>query len=160
MSFKSQPPFSYRTEALVSLISPYLCSLSRLHIPRASHEYFPAPAPFFKGPRWRRSRCSGSDRSRASRSESRWTQPRSGGGGAGKGEHPKTLGKTFFLLTWRKNTARASAGMIWAREKPWTLAGTRRLVLNTFTGEGRLKEQNQRAKETSHCQLPVQCTWV
>lgn len=70
----------------------------------------------------------------------------------------KRLARLFFLPTWCKKTARASAGMSWALGKLWTLAGTRWLVLNTFTGEGRLKEQNQRAKQTSHCRLPVQRT--
>lgn len=86
-----------------------------------------------------------------------WSQPCSGGGGWGRDEHLKTLGKDLGLLpAWCKNTA----GLTQAVAKPWTLAGIRWLGLETFTGEGQLKEQNQHAKQTSHCQLPVQGTWA
>lgn len=73
-----------------------------------------------------------------------------------KSNIPKSPARFFFA----KNTARASAGLSWAEEKPWTLAGIRWVVWSTFTGERRLKEQNPRAEQTSHCPLPVQGTWV
>lgn len=88
--------------------------------------------------------------------ESCWTQPCPGGGGcSGKEQHPKTLSKTFFFQKYC-----TSAGLSWAEEKPWTLSGIRWVVWSTFTGERRLKEQNPRAEQTSHCPLPVQGTWV
>lgn len=159
MSFKSQPcsPAGWK---LLFLSSPHAfvpCLAPVSH----EHPQTPAPAPSFRGACWWRSRCSGSDQSRTSHLESGWNHPALGEEAlAFKDEHPQMLGKTFFLLTWCKNTALASGGRSWAVEKPWTLGGIRWLLLNTFTGEGRLKEQNQCAKQTSHCQLPVRCTWA
>lgn len=151
MGFKSQPPFSHRVKALVPVISLCLCSLS---VPWTSHEYLLASSPFSKvlsgeGLRLKQ----GIVLRELLKPALLW------GGACGKEEHPKTLGKTP-LLTWCKNTACASAGLTRAVGKPWALAGIRWLVLNTFTGEWWLKEQNQRAKQTSHCQLPVQWTWA
>lgn len=58
---------------------------------------------------------------------------------------PKPLVRLFFFLpTWCKNTARASAGTTWAWEKLWTLAGIRWLVLNTFTWRRTIKRTKPR----------------
>lgn len=155
MAFKSRPPFSHRMKALVPVIFLCLCSLSVSCTPWASHGCFPTPAPLSKVPS---GEGLGLKQGMVLRELLKpallW------GGGCGKEEHPKTLGKTL-LLSWCKNTACASAGLTQAvRRKPWALAGIRWLVLNTFTGEWWLKEQNQCAKQTSHCQLPVQWTWA
>ena len=161
MSFKFQPPFSYRMERSDPCYLPVPLFPVQTPYPMSIPWTLPRSGSIFQRCR-RRSSCSGLDRSRALHSEHCRNQPWSGGGGSSKDEHPETLSKAlvFFLLLWCKSTACASAGLTPAVEKPWSLAGIRWLVLNTFTGAGQLKEQNQRAKQTSHCQIPVQRTWV
>lgn len=62
LRFQSQPLLSHRTKALVPVIRPCLCSLSRPH----EQPMIPTPVPFVEGACWRRSRCSSLDQNRAS----------------------------------------------------------------------------------------------
>lgn len=154
----NRSPRSPTGRKLWSLLSP--CTFVPCPDP-VSHEHpMNTPAPFFKGAYWKKEQMLR-------------LEPKQGIAlgellkpallrreeALAKRNIPKCSARRF-LPTWCKNTARASAGVTLAVEKPWALAGIRWLVLNTLTREWGLKEQNQCAKQTSHCRLPAQWTWV
>lgn len=153
LHFQLQLLLSHRTKALVHVIFPCLCSLSTDPM---SSPWSPLQLHFLKAPAGEGADVPAWTKTVHPSWRAAGPSPALGEEAPAKSNIPESPARLFFA----KNTARASAGLSWAEEKPWTLAGIRWVVWSTFTGERQLKEQNPRVEQTSHCPLPVQGTWV